>query len=137
MTDGKGIPKIKKGDFWFTVDDILWSDIETILILLEEEFEANNIQKEEKCIAYGRSVSLKLGNKDKIVINYYNKGNKLVMQGKPKQLFSTILSYVTELVEIEKIPQIYNDTYKINIDKNEISSKVQYYMPNAYDKLPA
>ena len=53
------------------------------------------------------------------------------MQGKPKQLFSTILSYVTELVEIEKIPQIYNDTYKINIDKNEISSKVQYYMPNA------
>ena len=59
------------------------------------------------------------------------------MQGKPKQLFSTILSYVTELVEIEKIPQIYNDTYKINIDKNEISSKVQYYMPNAYDKLPA
>ena len=59
------------------------------------------------------------------------------MQGKPKQLFSTILSYVTELVEIEKIPQIYNDTYKINIDKDEISSKVQYYMPNAYDKLPA
>lgn len=43
------------------------------------------------------------------------------MQGKPKQLFSTILSYVTELVEIEKIPQIYNDTYKINIDKNEIT----------------
>ena len=59
----------------------------TILILLEEEFGANNIQKEEKSIAYGRSVSLKLGNKDKIVINYYNKGNKLVMQGKPKQLF--------------------------------------------------
>lgn len=105
--------------------------------MLEEEFGAINIQKEEKRIAYGRSVSLKLGNKDKIVINYYNKGNKLVMQGKPKQLFSTILSYVTELVEIEKIPQIYNDTYKINIDKDEISSKVQYYMPNAYDKLPA
>ena len=137
LTNGKGIPKIKKGDFWFTVDNILWSDLETILILLEEEFGANNIQKEEKSIAYGRSVSLKLGNKDKIVINYYNKGNKLVMQGKPKQLFSTILSYVTELVEIEKIPQIYNDTYKINIDKDEISSKVQYYMPNAYDKLPA
>ena len=137
LTNGKGIPKIKKGDFWFTVDNISWSDLETILILLEEEFGANNIQKEEKSIAYGRSASLKLGNKDKIVINYYNKGNKLVMQGKPKQLFSTILSYVTELVEIEKIPQIYNDTYKINIDKDEICSKVQYYMPNAYDKLPA
>ncbi|MCI8506762.1 MAG: reverse transcriptase-like protein [Lachnospiraceae bacterium] len=136
LTDGKGIPKIKKGDFWFTVDDILWSDLKTILILVEEEFGTNSIQKEEKNIAYGHSVSLKLGNKDKIVINYYDKGNKLVMQGKPKQLFSTILSYVTELVEIEKIPQIYNDTYKINVDQDEISSKFQYYMPNAYDKLP-
>ena len=136
LTEGDGIPKIKKGDFWFTVDDIIWSDLETVLILIEEEFGETNIQKEEKSIAYGRSVSLKLGNKDKIVINYYDKGNKLVMQGKPRQLFSTILSYVTELVEIEKIPQIYNDTYRINVDQDEVNSKFQYYMPNAYDKLP-
>lgn len=136
LADGNGIPKIKKGDFWFTVDDILWSDLETILILIEEEYGAESIQKEEKSIAYGRSVSLKLGNKDKIMITHYDKGNKFVMQGKPKQLFSAILSYVTELVEVEKIPQIYNDTYKINIDKDEIRTKLQYYMPNAYDKLP-
>ena len=58
------------------------------------------------------------------------------MQGKPEQLFSTMLSYVTELVEVEKIPQIYNDTYKINIDKDEVCAKFQHYMPNAYDKLP-
>ena len=70
------------------------------------------------------------------MITHYDKGNKLVMQGKPKQLFSTILSYVTELVEVEKIPQIFNDTYKINIDKDEVCTKFQYYMPNAYDKLP-
>lgn len=136
LLDGKGIPKINKGDFWFTVDDISWSDLEVILTLLEEEFGEDNLQKEEKNITYGRSVSLKLNNKEKIRINYYEKGNKLVMQGKPKQLFSTILSYVTELVEVEKIPQIYNDTYKINIDKNEICSKFQYYMPNAYNRLP-
>lgn len=137
LTEGKGIPKIKRGDFWFTVDDITWSDLETILIILEEEFGIEGIQKEEKSIAYGRSISVKLGDKDKVVLNHYDKGNKLVMQGKPKKLFSTILSYVTELVEVEKIPQIYNDTYKINIDKDEICTKFQYYMPNAYDKLPA
>ena len=120
LTDGKGIPKIKRGDFWFTVDDIQWCDLKVILNLLEEEFGAGSLKKEEKGIAYGRSVALKLGNKDKIMITHYDKGNKLVMQGKPKQLFSTILSYVTELVEVEKIPQIFNDTYKINIDKDEV-----------------
>lgn len=44
LADGNGIPKIKKGDFWFTVDDILWSDLETILILLEEEFGTGSVQ---------------------------------------------------------------------------------------------
>lgn len=136
LVEGNGIPKIKKGDFWFTVESIPWSDLEAILDLIDEEFGKNGLQKEEKTIAYGRSVSLKLSNKDKIMITHYNKGNKLVMQGKPKQLFSTVLSYVTELVAVEKIPQIYNDTYNINIDKNEIHTKFEYYMPNSFDKLP-
>lgn len=134
LVEGNGIPKIKRGDFWFTVKDISWSELETILILLEEELEEGSLQREEKSIAYGRSIVLKLNNKDKITIHHYD--NKLIMQGKPKQLFSTILSYVTELVEIEEIPQIYNDTYKLNIDKEEVQAKFQYYMPNSFDKLP-
>ena len=136
LVEGNGIPKIKKGDFWFTVEGILWSELEIILGLLDEEFKKGSLQKEQKDIAYGRSIAIKLNNMDKIVLTHYTKGNKLVMQGRPKQLFSVILSYVTELVEVEKIPQIYNDTYKLDIDKNEIETKFQYYMPNSYDKLP-
>ena len=136
LVEGNGIPKIKKGDFWFTVEDIPWSDIEAVLELLYEEFEKNGIQKEEKQVPYGRGFLIKLDNKDKVVLNYYDKGNKLMMQGKPKQLFSAILSYVTELVEVEEIPKIYNDTYKINIDKEEVCNEFQFYMPNSYDKLP-
>lgn len=136
LVDDNGIPKIKKGDFWFTVENIRWEDVETILDLLEEEFNQNGLHKEEKSISYGRSISLKLNSKDRIVISHYDKGDKLVMQGKPKRLFSTVLSYVTELVDVEEIPKIYNDTYKINIDKDEICSKFQYYMPNSFDKLP-
>ncbi len=136
LVEGKGIPKIRRGDFWFTVENILWDELETILVLVEEEFGEEVLQKEEKNVAYGRSVALRLNSKDKIMITHYNKGNKLVMQGKPKQLFSTILSYVTELVEVDEIPQIYNDTYKINVDKDEIKEKFQYYMPNSFDKLP-
>lgn len=136
LVEGNGIPKIKKGDFWFTVEDIPWSDIEAVLELLYEEFEKNGIQKEEKQVPYGRGFLIKLDNKDKVVLHYYDKGNKLMMQGKPKQLFSAILSYVTELVEVEEIPKIYNDTYKINIDKEEVCNEFQFYMPNSYDKLP-
>lgn len=138
LTEGNGIPKIKRGDYWFTVENILWSDLEAILAIVEEELEANKLylEREEKNIAYGKSISLKLSNKDKVVINHYNKGDKLVMQGKPKQLFSSILSYVTELVEIDEIPKIYNNTYQINIDKDEVRSEFRYYMPNSYDKLP-
>ena len=136
LLEGNGIPKIKKGDFWFTVEDIPWSDLETILQLVDEEFEKDGIQKEEKQVPYGRGFSIKLGNKDKVVLHYYDKGNKLMMQGKPKQLFSSILSYVTELVEVDKIPKIYNDTYRVNINKEEVCNEIQFYMPNSYNKLP-
>ena len=138
LTEGKGIPKIKKGDYWLTVEDISWEDLNTILDLVQEEMDATNtvLERADKDIAYGKSISLKLRNKDRVAVNHYNKGNKLVMQGKPKRLFSAILSYVTELVEVEKIPEIFNNTYKIDIDKEEICSEFQFYMPNAYDKLP-
>lgn len=136
LVEGNGIPKIKKGEFWFTVENITWADLEAILDLLEEELGKENLERIEEHIAYGRSLVLKLRNKDKITIHHYDKGNKLVMQGKPKQLFSIILSYVTELVEVEEIPQIYNNTYKLDIDKEEVRTKFQYYMPNSFEKLP-
>lgn len=138
LTEGNGVPKIKKGDYWFTVEAILWSDIEAILEIIQEEIEADglSLEKEEKPFAYGKSISLKLNNKDKVALHHYDKGNKLVMQGKPQRLFAAILAYVTELVDVEEIPKIYNNTYNINIDKDEVRSEFQYYMPHAYDKLP-
>lgn len=136
LVEGKGIPKIKRGDYWFTVDNISASDVETIIELVKEEVGVDNIDIEEKSIAYGKSTSLKLNKKDRVVVNHYSKGNKLVMQGKPQKLFSVIIAYVMELVEVEEIPKIYNNSYKIKIDKAEVNSEFQYYMPNAFDKLP-
>lgn len=137
LTEGKGIPKIKRGDFWFTVEGISESDFETIIELTKEEIGLEKITEEKKEIAYGNSVSLVLNEtKDKVVINHYGKNNKLVMQGKPCQIFSVVVAYVTELVDVEKIPQIFNDTFNLAIDKNEVCSEFQFYMPNSYDKLP-
>lgn len=59
----------------------------------------------------------------------------VVMQGKPQLLFSTIISYITELVDIEEIPKIFNNTYNVSIDKDEVCSEFQFYMPNSFDKF--
>lgn len=136
LEDGKGTSKIKKGDCWFTVENILWSDIETIIEIIQEEFSMSNFQKEEQPNQYGHAVSLKIDNNERIVITHFDKGNKVLIQGKPKKLFETFVAYVVELVEVERLPQIYKDSYNIDIDKDEVRSEFQEYMPNAYDKLP-
>lgn len=135
LTEGNGIPKIKKGDFWFTVEGISADDLTTIIELVIEEIGKDKIALEEKNVAYGKAIYLKISNKDRVVVTHYQKHNKVVMQGKPQLLFSTIIGYITELVEVEEIPKIFNDTYRLSIDKDEVRSQFQFYMPNAYDKL--
>lgn len=137
LTEGKGIPKIKRGDFWFTVEGISENDFKAIVELTIEEIGTEKIVEEDRDIAYGRSVSLaQTEKKDKVVINHYGKNNKLVMQGKPGQIFSIVVGYVTELVDVDEIPQIFNNTYNLTIDKDEVCSEFQFYLPNSYNKLP-
>lgn len=137
LTEGNGIPKIKRGNFWFTVEGISEDDFKAIVELTIEEIGAEKIVEEHRDIAYGKSVSLtQTEKKDKVVINHYRKNNKLVMQGKPGQIFSIVVGYVTELVDVEEIPQIFNNTYNLTIDKDEVCSEFQFYLPNSYNKLP-
>lgn len=135
LTEGKGIPKIKRGDFWFTVEGITEDDLIAVLGLVKEEIGSDKIAEEEKSIAHGKSISLKISNKDRVVVSHYSKSNTVVMQGKPQLLFSTIISYITELVDIEEIPKIFNNTYNVSIDKDEVCSEFQFYMPNSFDKF--
>lgn len=137
LTEGKGIPKIKRGDFWFTVEGIHEDDFKAIVELTVEEIGAEKIVEEDRDIAYGKAVVLtQTEKKDRVVINHYGKNNKLVMQGKPGQIFSIVVGHVTELVDVEEIPQIFNNTYNLTIDKDEVCSEFQFYLPNSYDKLP-
>ena len=59
----------------------------------------------------------------------------ILVQGKPQTLFSSIVTYVTELVDIEEIPKIFNQTYKLNIDKDNVKNEFRYYLPNSYNKF--
>lgn len=133
LIEGNGIPKIKKGDYWFTADGINRQDLLAVIELIKEQYDSN-ITENRQTIAHGVSYSLSLGKKDKITIKHYDT-NKLMVQGKPQTLFSCITTYVTELVDIEEIPKIFNQTYKLNIDKNNVRDEFQYYLPNSYDKF--
>ncbi len=138
LIEGHGIPKVKRGDFWFTVEGISSEELSTVIDLVIEEIGKDNLIIEKRDIAYGMAVSLKNNkSKDKIVVTHFKKHDKIVMQGKPKELFSTFIGYITELIEVEEIPKIFNSTYNLNIDKDEVRSEFQFYMPNAYDKLPS
>ncbi len=45
LREGKGIPKIKRGDFWFTVEGISESDFDAIVELTMEEIVQSRSQK--------------------------------------------------------------------------------------------
>ena len=93
LIEGKGIPPIKKGDYWFTAEKISRSDVSAIIDLMKDEFLPDMVIS-EGIVAHGVSYALSLSKKDKISIHHYDNG-KLMVQGKPKSLFSSIITYVT------------------------------------------
>lgn len=69
LTEGRGIPKIKKGDYWFTAEGINRNDLISVMELVKEEY-GPDISENQHPIAHGISYSLNLGKKDKITINH-------------------------------------------------------------------
>lgn len=50
LTEGNGIPKVKRGDFWFTVEGIAIEDLKAIIEIVIEEIGKDNIFIEEKIL---------------------------------------------------------------------------------------
>lgn len=136
LTQGKGIPKVKKGDFWYTVEGITKEKLETVIKIVIEELGEDKSSFSAKDTSNGISYTLLYSPKERVVVNHYRKKDKVVIQGKPEKIFSTLLSCITELVEIEEIPAIFNSVYQLNISKDNVASQFQGFLPNAYDKLP-
>lgn len=127
--------KISKGDFWYKAEGITIEDIKLIVEIICGDNKA--IETNEIDIPHGKQISLYIPKKEKVFINHYSAKNSVLIQGKPKELFSTILSYITELVDIDadEIPAVFNSTFNINIDKDNVLSEFKSYMPNSCDKL--
>lgn len=125
--------RITKGEFWFCAEGIEYDDINAIRQLVEEEY--SEVMVSELVIPYGKSIELVIPKKQRVVINHYN-SKKLVISGNPKTLFSSIISYVTELVDMEKIPEIYNSAFNVEVDKEQVKTEYKCLLPYSHDKLP-
>ena len=132
LTKGPRKPNVKKGAYWFTIDNISYEEISDIIEIIKKDEFSNMVINESK-IQNGTKIDLTIPNKEKVALSLFK--NKLVIQGKPKNLFSLLITYICELVEIDKIPEIFNDTFNIDIDKQHVDSQYQHYLPNAYDKI--
>lgn len=135
LTSGKK-PKTQKGDTWFTANGISAQDIKTILNLVLEEIE--NVKIDESEIAYAKQYELTAPPKEKIVIKHYSDKNALAIQGRPQRLFSALVTYITELVDldVDKIPEFFNGFFRLDISKDNVQTEFETYLPNANGKLP-
>lgn len=69
---------------------------------------------------------------ESLTIHYYPGTNKIMVQGRPLLLFQESLVYITELLELDDIPKVFNDLYELKIEKADVEEKYQFYFPNSF-----
>lgn len=117
---------------WFVVKDINRTDFESILEIIEEsEFYRETLRREQLQNSF--IYQCKSKDNEKVTINYYNNG-KVVVQGRPLLLFNDIITMFSELIEVEDIPEAFNDCYEIEIKKDSVIKQYEIKMPNSYNK---
>lgn len=126
---------METGDSWITANSIEEEDFNVIIELLKEDFPELKLEKGNgltEIVKY----TLKL-NEEKLVAHYYPSKRKIVVQGKPKLLFSSLLGYISEIVSPDELHKIYSTCVNLELDKNEVEREFhEVYLFNAKDKLP-
>lgn len=121
----------KSSNSCFIAEGIKKEDLETAIELFIEDnqlngkIKINNIDMKDESSQYSIKVSA-----DNCVIKHYNKTNKVMIQGKPNIIFSTISSYIIELVDTDKLPQIFNSYYNIDIKDEQVIELYNVYLPH-------
>lgn len=77
---------------------------------------------------------------EKLTVHYYKRTRKVHVQGVLRYMFSTFISYITQLLsdksESEYLKDIYYEVCNIDLDKYPIEDEYKHYLPHAYNKLP-
>lgn len=124
--------RISRGDFWLSAEGIESNDIEAVIELIKEDYPEITVSKTD--IPYAKRIEMNFG-KQKVVVCYYE-SKRLVISGKPETLFSSVISLVSELVDMDKIPEIFNSAFNVDIKKEQIRTEFNMLLPYSYNKLP-
>lgn len=118
---------------WFVVKDIDFDTIISILELVEEsDFCSEIISKDEEHKIYQyRGIY-----NEKLTIKYY-RTKTVVLQGRPLLLFNEVMSMMVELIDLDSVPKLFNNYYKVKIKEDDILEQFNLFMPNASGKLPS
>lgn len=114
------------------VENIDIEDFNTVVELMKESDYLKgitNIRKDGVMENYNVKGSMN----ENLSIFYYFSNSKVMLHGRPLLLFYEILSYISELIDLEKLPNVFRDYYKIDIPKNAIEDQFQIYFPRSYN----
>lgn len=117
LTDRKKL--LVKGENWFTLPYFKDSELQAVIDLLCEENSDTQIEPVDTDLKTIYKLTLY---KNKLTITLFKSGNsKLLVQGANSLLLQMVISFVSELLGVDKVEPILRDTYNISIDTRKIT----------------
>ena len=71
---------------------------------------------------------------EKVTLTYYKTKNKLMIQGRPLPLHSSIVSLFNELVDENNIAEYLSKSYNVDISNESIQEQYKAFLPKSHDK---
>lgn len=129
------VTSINTGSNWFVMQNFKEDELQTILDLINEdiaEVEVLDITNNNSKIIK----KIKLDDNE-ITITLYKTGTrKILVQGKMGTIFQVFITYVNELLGINKVEPVIKNVYRKNIDKDKITNEVNNISPNLPTDYP-
>lgn len=121
------VSKTKQGDSYLSINNFILEEFRTIIELVSEEIQDLRIEEKEN----NQNVTWKFKYSNiNLTSIYYKSRRTLLIQGGRSEMFTLFQTYVLELVEPEKITEIYKEQYEVVLDKDVVETDYQFYLPN-------
>lgn len=122
---------------WYVVKNINSETVENIIELVSECDENSIIKSKEKYEGeYGPKWLVVGKYKEKVNIHYYDSKNKVMIQGKPRIMFSMFTNAFNELVDENCVVSNFNDFFKLEIEPSNIENQLTKYLPDVNKPIP-
>ncbi|WP_169910810.1 type II toxin-antitoxin system RnlA family toxin [Evansella clarkii] len=120
---------------YFVFKDISFDDITTVIELVLEGKGIKLNHKDEN--ARWTKWFLDGDFNETVVVSYFHKSQKLMVQGKPLKLFAEVYTLVMALLEVEEMPKVMEQNFSVGekITKDEIKESLENFLPNSHGKL--